>query len=105
MFCGKKLEEDSKFCPQCGSSVKQESAETQQTHATQPAQQVQRADPNNPYEIDDPNATKQVNPPPMGTTTHGNDDVGLAVGAAMMLGWGMGRRRLYHRRRRRAFFY
>jgi hypothetical protein len=105
MYCGNKLEEDSKFCPQCGSSIKQESAQMQQTHATQPGQQLKRADPDNPYEIDNPNASKQVDQPPIGTATHGDDDVGLAVGAAMMLGWGLGHRRIYRRRRRRAFFY
>jgi len=70
---------------------------------TQSVQTSQAADPSNPYEIDNPNPSSQSSPPPIYSGVHGGDDnIGLAVGAALLFGRG---HRIYRRRRRRSIFF
>jgi hypothetical protein len=102
-YCGNKLEMDARFCPACGTQIKEILDSIDKTQPAQLSEPSRPADPSNPYEIDNPNSQSQSHLPLMGSgINHSDDDIGLAVGAALMFGMG---RRIYRRRRRRAFFY
>ena len=96
------MEPSNRFCPDCGWELKEDPNPNFREKPAQPTEKSRAADPYNPYEIDNPNPSSQTAPPQMGAGTHGNDDTGLALGAFVMFGMG---RRIFRRRRRRAFFH
>ncbi len=99
-YCGKKLDINIRFCPDCGWEIKEDPNPNFQAQSVKASQ---NADASNPYEIDNPNPPSQPTSPPMYSGIHGGDDnIGLAIGAALLFGRG---RRIYRRRRRRSIFF
>ncbi len=90
------------FCSDCGWEIKEDPDPNFQKQPAQSIETPRATDPSNPYERDNSNLSPQSKPPPMGAGTHSDDDTELALGALVMFGMG---RRIFRRRRRRAFFY
>ena len=94
-YCGSEVEQDAKFCTECGAALEQQTPQPQPAAQTQPtAPQPQRADgfpppPEAPYPAPQPKTAKKRSKAPL--------IIGIVAGVLVLLAvlWGLIGRRLF----------